>query len=54
MKDALLNEVAEEAVLVLKEKKCEKKKNELKKICETALSVFPLRIISNLFENFLL
>ncbi|VDK85536.1 unnamed protein product [Litomosoides sigmodontis] len=38
MKDALLNEAAEEAVLVLKEKKCERKKNELMKICETALS----------------
>ncbi|EFO21972.2 hypothetical protein LOAG_06514 [Loa loa] len=38
MKDALLDEVAEEAVLVLKGKKCERRKNELKKICETVLS----------------
>uniref|UniRef100_A0A0R3S1H1 SANT domain-containing protein n=1 Tax=Elaeophora elaphi TaxID=1147741 RepID=A0A0R3S1H1_9BILA len=38
MKDALLNEVAEEAVIMLRGKKCEKRKNELKKICETALS----------------
>uniref|UniRef100_A0A8R1Y7V9 SANT domain-containing protein n=1 Tax=Onchocerca volvulus TaxID=6282 RepID=A0A8R1Y7V9_ONCVO len=38
MKDALLDEVAEEAVMVLKGKKCERRKNELKKMCETALS----------------
>ncbi|VDN92476.1 unnamed protein product [Brugia pahangi] len=37
MKDALLDEVAEEAVLVLRGKKYERRKNELKKICETAL-----------------
>lgn len=40
MKEALLDEVAEEAALVLKGKKCERRKNELKKICETALSMF--------------
>ncbi|OZC12729.1 Myb-like DNA-binding domain protein [Onchocerca flexuosa] len=38
MKDALLDEVAEEAVMVLKGKKSERRKNELKKMCETALS----------------
>ncbi|KAM3721210.1 Transcription factor TFIIIB component B'' [Dirofilaria immitis] len=38
MKDALLDEVAEEAFMVLRGKKCERRKNELKKICETALS----------------
>ncbi|CAG9532981.1 unnamed protein product [Cercopithifilaria johnstoni] len=38
MKDALLSEVAEEAVMVLRGKKCERRKNELKKICETALN----------------
>lgn len=43
MKDALLNEVAQEAVLVLKGKKCERRKNELKKICETALSLFSVQ-----------
>lgn len=37
MKDALLDEVAEEAVLVLRGKKYERRKDELKKICETAL-----------------
>uniref|UniRef100_A0A915PK01 Myb-like domain-containing protein n=1 Tax=Setaria digitata TaxID=48799 RepID=A0A915PK01_9BILA len=38
MKDTLLNEAAQEAAVVLREKKCEKRKNELKKMCENVLS----------------